>query len=501
MAKYGIDVCSYQGNIDWKKVKAAGCKFAILKCIMKGLGLDSKFVANVKGCRENGIPISVYTYVYENTIAGAEARAKAAVKACKDQNIINCIIWWDVEDPSIRKTGVNNRAKLTASIKAARDIITTAGYGFGVYCDSDFYTSCINANDLGGKYWIAAYHGNPVTTLGQAPKYNRPVIANELCGWQFCSKGRVSGIAGSVDLNIAYDDDFISWTNSAQDKSDTNNSRNPYETPIGTVTSNAQASLKKCASFVSSGSQVKFIQWELVRLGYDLGSSGIDGDCGAKTVAAILEFQSASGLTVDGLAGKKTVNALISAKSKPVKHVQNESTKQKGKIDYLSLSAKYMKTVYDKIVSIHCKHAGGATTYEEICKKKVTTCSTSVSAVLQKAGVLQKGKKLGHTTKDGHGGSTKTTYKKALYGTEYLVPGTYSIVKIGKKFADLDDEYKKPGIVYVQDSNICMYAGGGYIYSTNQGSVQYKDGRYIKDKVKTGYPFTSKILYVIVPKS
>lgn len=496
MANYGIDVCSYQGIINWKKVKAAGCKFAVLKCIMKGFGYDSKFAANVQGCRENGIPISVYTYVYENTVPGAESRAKAAVKACKEQGLKGCIIWWDVEERSVFKTGAANRAKATASIKAARKVIEDAGFGFGVYCDADFYTGMINANELGGRFWIAAYHGNPVTTLGQSPKYKQPVIKNELCGWQFCSRGRVPGISGSVDLNIAYDDDFTTTaTTESKPASKKDNKGNPYAKPMHTVTSDAQAAAKKCMHFISSGDEVKYIQWELKRLGYDIGSSSVDGKCGAKTVAAIIEFQEAIGLVADGLAGAKTITALHDTKEKPAK-----KTEQK-KVDYLALSAKHMPIVYDRIVKIHCKHKSGATSFEDICKKKITTCSTSVSAVLQQAGILKKGKKIGHTKKDGHGGSTKTTYKKAIYGTEYLIPGTYDIVKIGKKYDEMSSKYKKPGIVYVQDSNICMCAGNGYIYSTNQGTIQYKHGHYVKDKVKSGYPFTSKILYAIIPRS
>ncbi|MDR0221256.1 MAG: peptidoglycan-binding protein [Lachnospiraceae bacterium] len=40
--------------------------------------------------------------------------------------------------------------------------------------------------------------------------------------------------------------------------------------------------------------------------GFDIGPKGVDGVCGAKTVAAIESFQQAAGLTVDGLAGPKT---------------------------------------------------------------------------------------------------------------------------------------------------------------------------------------------------
>ena|GEM_PF-4357945 len=208
--KYGIDVCSYQGVIDWKRVKKAGCSFAVLKCIRKNLALDTAFTRNVAGCAANGIPVSVYTYVYENTPEGAVKRAKAAVKACKAQGLKGCTIWWDVEERSVFKTGAAARAKATASILAARKVIEAAGFGFGVYCDADFYTGMLNAQDIGGKWWIAAYHGNPVTTIGQAPRYRKPTIANELCGWQYCSRGRVPGISGAVDLDMAYDDHFAS---------------------------------------------------------------------------------------------------------------------------------------------------------------------------------------------------------------------------------------------------------------------------------------------------
>jgi hypothetical protein len=166
----------------------------------------------------------------------------------------------------------------------------------------------------------------------------------------------------------------------------------------------------------------------------------------------------------------------------------------------LALAEKWMPVVYDKVVELGCKHESGAKSYEEIVAKKITTCSTSVSAVLQKAGVLSNGKLVSHTAKDGDGGSTKTTIAKAISGTGNLVSGTYDIVKIGKTYPNMDSKYKKPGIVYVQDSNICMCAGDGVIYSTNEGTVQYKNGHYVQDKVSSGYPFTSKILYAIVPR-
>ena len=39
----GIDVSSFNGNIDWTKVKQSGVEFAILKVIRKDLNPDVKF--------------------------------------------------------------------------------------------------------------------------------------------------------------------------------------------------------------------------------------------------------------------------------------------------------------------------------------------------------------------------------------------------------------------------------------------------------------------------
>lgn len=246
--KCGIDICSYQGKPNWAKVKKAGCDFAVLKCIRKNLTADTSFAHNVAGCKAQEIPVSVYTYVYENTVAGAEKRAKAAINACKAQGLKGCTIWWDVEERSVFKTGVAARAKATASILAARKVIETAGYGFGVYCDADFYTGMLNAGQIGGKWWIASYGPNRVTTFGQQPDRKKPTIRNELCGWQYCSKGRVPGISGAVDLDVAYDDHFSNVDNMVTAPSKTN-----IPTRKRTVTNASGANLRKLPS---TGSEV-----------------------------------------------------------------------------------------------------------------------------------------------------------------------------------------------------------------------------------------------------
>ena len=56
----------------------------------------------------------------------------------------------------------------------------------------------------------------------------------------------------------------------------------------------------------STGKKVKAIQWALQELGYNIGSSGVDGEFGNDTAAAVKKFQKDTGLTVDGIVGDKT---------------------------------------------------------------------------------------------------------------------------------------------------------------------------------------------------
>jgi len=63
----------------------------------------------------------------------------------------------------------------------------------------------------------------------------------------------------------------------------------------------------------SKGDAVVQMQTILYRLGYDLGSYGIDGDYGKKTEAAVKAFQRDHGLAVDGVCGPMTWDALQKA--------------------------------------------------------------------------------------------------------------------------------------------------------------------------------------------
>ena len=57
------------------------------------------------------------------------------------------------------------------------------------------------------------------------------------------------------------------------------------------------------------GKKVKAVQWALKKLGYSIGSSGVDGVFGNDTLKAVKKFQRNSKISADGIVGKNTKKA------------------------------------------------------------------------------------------------------------------------------------------------------------------------------------------------
>lgn len=64
------------------------------------------------------------------------------------------------------------------------------------------------------------------------------------------------------------------------------------------------------------GEDVRELQNALIKLGYNCGPDGADGDFGAMTEAAVMAFQTANGLKVDGKFGEATLTKLKEALAK-----------------------------------------------------------------------------------------------------------------------------------------------------------------------------------------
>lgn len=210
MSMIGIDVSENQGYVNWNKVKKAGVQFAILRSTKRNGNPDKQLASNIKGCVEADIPFDFYKYMYAVNNSEAKQEALRVVEVLKSYGVMpsrNVIIWADVEDKSLK---ILSQKALTEIVDNFKEIIVNSGYGFGLYMGKcDYESGEIDVRQFNDNVWIARYY-NGYTNMGINDKPNekyKPVAkCGNLWGWQYTSSGRVDGISGNVDMNIAYYD-------------------------------------------------------------------------------------------------------------------------------------------------------------------------------------------------------------------------------------------------------------------------------------------------------
>lgn len=191
----GIDVSSWQGLPDWKKIKADGIRYAILR-ITQRYGIDSSFEHNFSGCKAHGIRVGVYKFSYALSTNEIKKEAEEVVNVLAGRGI-DFPVWLDLEWSEQRKL---SSSLLSSMIKAFEKIVVNAGYKFGIYCNVDWYNNVIPSDCKGYDFWLARY---PAQDNGTLQERLRPSTG---VGWQYSSKGKVNGVDGNTDMNVFYTD-------------------------------------------------------------------------------------------------------------------------------------------------------------------------------------------------------------------------------------------------------------------------------------------------------
>ena len=191
--KIGIDVSGYQGDINFEAVKNAGVEFAIIKVgSTKGIDLDyyvdSKFIRNIEGFNDVGIPVGVYFYSYGNDKEDSINDAKWVLEQIKPYKV-ELGIAYDWENWSFYNRFENSFYTLTQNAVEFLNEVEKAGYN-GILYGSKNYLEQVWMDT---KYDIWLAHYNKQTSYQGNFKY-----------WQICDNGKVDGINANVDINIMY---------------------------------------------------------------------------------------------------------------------------------------------------------------------------------------------------------------------------------------------------------------------------------------------------------
>lgn len=185
----GVDISTWQKNVDYLKLKANGIEFAIIRC---GYGKnesqkDNMFEKHYAGCVYAGMKVGSFLYAYASTIEGAKLEAENCLKFIKDKKF-DLPIFYDVEDKNQQNI---DRNTLTEMCKVFCDTIINAGYQAGVYANLYWFNNKLNVKEL-EKYniWLA--------------QWNNKITANfRVDIWQY-DVGTIEGNVGKIDKDIAY---------------------------------------------------------------------------------------------------------------------------------------------------------------------------------------------------------------------------------------------------------------------------------------------------------
>lgn len=189
-----IDVSSFNGAIDWQKVKDSGVDFAMIRASYGWFYKDNNVDNNVRGCEAVGLPYGLYHYSYATNIDQAKIEVDNFLALANSYNP-SLPLALDMEDADNwkAKNGNPSNEMLTEICDYFGKRIESESKNkyFLLYANLDYFRNRLDGNRL-SRYdkWLAQWY------------VSQPSIG---CGmWQYSAKGRVAGINGDVDMDIAY---------------------------------------------------------------------------------------------------------------------------------------------------------------------------------------------------------------------------------------------------------------------------------------------------------
>ena len=191
--KIGIDVSRWQGKIDFKKVKASGVEFAMIRVGSEdkdgNLFVDPKFEEYIKGFNEVKIPVGVYYYSYADSIEDAKKEAKFVLKQIKKYDIDLPVVF-DWENWSNYREYNLSFHSLTNVAETFLSTVEKEGYKGMLYSSKYYLENIWFKTDY--DVWLAHYT--------KQTNYEGKYVM-----WQLCSNGKVDGINDNmVDIDILY---------------------------------------------------------------------------------------------------------------------------------------------------------------------------------------------------------------------------------------------------------------------------------------------------------
>ena len=185
-----IDVSTWQGSIDFNKVKSAGYNYVIIRA---GYGKeksqkDNMFETNYKNAKSAGLKVGAYWFSYAMSPSTATAEADACLSCIKGKKF-ELPVYYDMEYQPAMSTSNSNYTKMAVNFC---NKLKSNGFKSGVYSSASVYDYLLNRTTL----------KNNGISIWNAEWYTKPSITCDV--WQYSDNGRINGISTNVDLDYIY---------------------------------------------------------------------------------------------------------------------------------------------------------------------------------------------------------------------------------------------------------------------------------------------------------
>ena len=200
VSEVGVDLSSYQTDIDFSAVKNAGVDFVMLKIGGRfysdegGLYSDEAFDSYYEQAKAAGLKVGAYFFSQAASVEDAQEEAEYAVGLLGGKKLDYPLAfdWETIEDDAARTDHVSGD-ELTRIAAAFCDKVRSGGYRPIVYASTSLMLQSYDFEVMKNyEFWLADYREFPVSEQ----------MYYDFTMWQYTTEGTVDGINGNVDLNL-----------------------------------------------------------------------------------------------------------------------------------------------------------------------------------------------------------------------------------------------------------------------------------------------------------
>ena len=183
----GIDLSHYQSGVNWQKVKASGISFVYAKATEGITNVDARFASHRAGAQAEALLFGAYHFFRPNDDPIKQAEHFLKTAAPNEGDLAPVL---DLEIAPNQSEKAQYVANVSRWLKHVAD---QTGCTPMIYASPSFWREHLGKDLSEYGFWLAEYSSKP----------KPPETAPAWTFWQYSQRGKVAGINGLVDVDVA----------------------------------------------------------------------------------------------------------------------------------------------------------------------------------------------------------------------------------------------------------------------------------------------------------